>query len=100
MNTLNEDVTRQTIKRITCEKFETFIIDFIDGHLTEEQQLIFNTHIEECDRCKVYIADYQKSIELSQAAFNKTNHASTSINENEIPEELVQAILKASKKNN
>lgn len=97
MNTTNDNITGKSIPRITCQELEAFIIDFIDNRLTEEQHVIFNTHLEECDHCKIYIADYQKSIGLSQSAFKKAASTNSSINEGDIPEELVQAILQANK---
>jgi anti-sigma factor RsiW len=99
MNTSNDNIAKQAIKRITCEELETFIIDFIDERLSDEQQKICNTHLEECEHCKTYIAKYRQSIELSQIAFQQNNSANSSIKGNEIPEELVQAILKANKNN-
>lgn len=97
MNTLNDNMTERAIKRITCQELEAFIMDFIDERLSEEQQAIFNTHLDECASCKSYVADYHKSIKLSQTAFGKTSLVNTSSHENEMPEELVEAILKANK---
>lgn len=99
MNTSNDNITEQAIMRISCEELEAFIMDFIDERLTEKQQAMFNMHLEECASCKTYVADYQKSIKLSQTAFKGNNSSNTSVNESQMPEELVQAILRANNLN-
>jgi anti-sigma factor RsiW len=78
---------------INCKSFDTFIIDFLDGNLQEDQKLIFTKHLNECAPCKKYLENYKKSVQLSQSAFS----AEQEVDKQEMPEELVQAIL-ASKK--
>ncbi len=83
-----------TIQSINCQEFEEFIIDFLDNKLSAVQQNIFLKHLNECPGCKRYLEDYRKSVELSQAAFDSKNASDYEA----MPEELVQAILAASKK--
>lgn len=83
--------TYKFVVSINCESFDTFIVDFLDGNLQEDQKLIFTKHLNECPPCKKYLKDYQKSIQLSQAVFS----AEQEVDKQEMPEELVQAILAA-----
>ncbi len=83
-----------TIQSINCQEFEEFIIDFLDSNLSSMQQNIFLKHLNECPSCKRYLEDYQKSVKLSQAAFDNKGESDYEA----MPEELVQAILAARKK--
>ena len=76
---------------ITCRDFEEFVLDYLDGALPPAQRRVFEWHMKVCRECRDYLAAYQASMELGKAAFE---HPDGPIPE-EVPEDLVQAILKA-----
>ncbi len=80
--------------RIDCKSLEDFIVDYIDGQLPSLQRKAFIDHIKECSPCKLYVNEYQKSISVSQAAYPEVH----SSNCEQMPEELVQAILATNKR--
>lgn len=95
---MNIDDSKDTIKddsipSISCKSFDAFIVDYIDGNLTNEERQIFIKHMNECPPCKTYLENYQNSIALSQTAFSSTKECS----KKEIPEQLISAILDARK---
>ena len=74
---------------LTCKQLEDFIVDYFDSNLPLEQQQKFTHHLSLCSACVRYIENYEKTIELTQAAFGD----SSDILKTEIPDALVQAIL-------
>lgn len=93
----NQDTSSKykLVVSINCESFDTFIVDFLDDNLQKNQKLIFTKHLNECPACKKYLENYKKSVQLSQSVFLSKHQA----DKQEIPEELVQAILAAKKQN-
>jgi len=79
---------------IDCQSLESFVIDFLDDKLPEQTRLLFLKHIEECDHCDKYLQHYRQTIDLSKAALTENKLSET----DKIPEELVEAILTASRK--
>ncbi|MEL0659823.1 zf-HC2 domain-containing protein [Psychromonas arctica] len=76
---------------ISCESFDTFIVDYIDDNLQDNQKRIFIHHLNECPACRVYLKNYEYRIQLSKSIFaNDTDKA-------DIPNQLVEAILAAKK---
>ena len=86
----NEIDTNESVI-IDCENLEKFIIDFLDDELPIKIKLSFLQHIEECEHCEKYLQEYRKTINLSKAAFAE----SEPVEKNEMPEELMDAILTA-----
>lgn len=80
-----------TYHSISCESFDTFIVDYLDDNLQDEQKRIFNHHLDECPACRVYLKNYEYRIQLSKSIFaNDTDKP-------DIPNQLVEAILAAKK---
>ena len=48
---------------ITCREFNDFIIEYVEGTLTDKQIILFNRHMRVCPMCrnflKTYIAAYK-----------------------------------------
>lgn len=76
---------------LTCRQVEDFLLDYVEGTLPRGQRLIFDLHLALCRECRDYLAAYRKAIELGKAAFP---HGDAPVPE-EVPEDLVQAILAA-----
>ncbi len=76
---------------ITCREFEDFVIDYLDGQLSERHRRVFEMHIRLCRECREYLTAYQQSIEAGRAVFS----ASDDPVPDDVPEDLINAILKA-----
>ena len=74
---------------ITCREFESFVIDYLEGCLPENQRKLFERHIRMCRECKDYLAVYQLTVELSAALKVTPNEQVPS----SVPQDLVDAIL-------
>jgi anti-sigma factor RsiW len=77
---------------MNCREFTEFLHDYLFGNLPAEQRAEFEKHLAECPWCVAYLDSYQKTIQLEQAAFSVPEGASIPA---DVPEELVQAILRA-----
>ena len=78
------------MKKKKCERIEEFIVDFFDNKLSDQLQSEFLAHIDVCPKCKVYLDNYKKTIDVARASHQVPNALGQST---EMPEELVQAIL-------
>jgi len=76
---------------MNCRELIDFIMRYLDGELPAEEHDEFERHMKLCSQCVDYIENYKKSVDLGKAACNEGDC-------DDIPEELVQAILKARKK--
>lgn len=77
---------------ITCEEFEGFIMQYLEGDLPALKRIVFELHMKVCRECRDYLSAYQRSIETAKAATEQQELP-------EIPEDLVAAILSAQKAN-
>jgi anti-sigma factor RsiW len=78
---------------ITCLEFENFIQNYLDDTLPIKQRKLFEWHMRLCKECRDYLAAYKRAIELGQATLGSANDPVPS----DVPEDLIQAILDASK---
>ena len=76
---------------ITCREFEDFILDYLEGRLDRRDRLLFELHIRMCPACRSYLADYQRTIALGKAAFDRPEMAVPDT----VPEDLVRAVMAA-----
>lgn len=76
---------------IDCEQFEKFMLAYIEGELPPSQRKVIDRHLLVCPDCRRYIADYRRTLEALK--ISKVEDDGTLA---EVPEELIQAILKAS----
>ncbi len=75
---------------LTCEELDSFVVDYLDGTLARRQRRKFRLHLRLCRDCRRYLEGYERSIALSQTAFNDPNGLPE-----DLPDELVTAILAA-----
>lgn len=73
---------------ITCRELIEFLLEYRNGELTPQQRAVFDEHLAVCPPCVAYLDTYEKTIEMTKAAYSCPDHG-------EVPEELVQAILAA-----
>jgi anti-sigma factor RsiW len=76
---------------ITCAEFDDFIVGYLDGTLPEKVRRLFEFHIRYCRECREYLLAYRRTVELEKAAFR----ASEAQLPEDVPEDLIQAILKS-----
>jgi anti-sigma factor RsiW len=75
---------------VTCREAADFIADYLSGELAGEPRALFERHLTRCPSCVQYVASYQASVALGRQAFEDDADAL-----DEMPEELVKAILAA-----
>ena len=74
---------------MTCQELTDFLSDYLDNGLPPEVRAEFEAHLAVCRDCRNYLDSYRKTIALSQAALRQP------VDPDEVPEQLVEAILKA-----
>ncbi len=75
---------------MTCRDFIDFMMDYLSGELTDAERSIFDAHLAECPWCVAYLKTYQEAVKLGKAACDVEGQVPE-----DVPEELVQAILAA-----
>ena len=76
---------------LTCQQLIEFLTDYLDGQLPMTQRLTFELHLTLCPNCRSYLHNFKTTINASKQAF--ANPADPT--PNQVPEELVQVILKS-----
>ena len=77
---------------MNCREFTEFLHEYLFGNLPAEERTEFEKHLAECPWCVAYLDSYQKTIVLEKVAFAAPEDAPLPAG---VPEELVQAILRA-----
>ena len=76
---------------MTCRDFVEFLSEYFSGELAVVERAEFEAHLLECPACVAYLDSYRKTIQLLKAA---SAHPEDQVPE-EVPEQLVRAILAA-----
>jgi anti-sigma factor RsiW len=76
---------------MTCQELVEFLMDYLDGLLSEPERRCFEKHLGECPDCVAYLATYQQAIRLGKEACTASDGAIPS----DVPEDLVRAVLAA-----
>ena len=79
---------------MTCRELIDFLMEYLGGELPEAERSEFDRHLSLCSPCVAYLNSYQETVKLGKAAFC---HPDDPVPE-EVPEELVRAILAARNK--
>jgi anti-sigma factor RsiW len=79
---------------ITCREFIEFLLDYISGELPEDQRSNFVEHLAVCPSCVAYMNTYLQTVELEKESLSDIEDALPE----DVPEELIQAILEAKRK--
>jgi anti-sigma factor RsiW len=77
---------------MNCREFTEFLHEYLFGDLPAEQRAEFDKHMAECPWCVAYLDGYRKTIQLEKVAFSVSEEAPPPA---DVPEELIQAILRA-----
>ena len=78
---------------MTCREFADFLADYLSGELAPAARAAFEHHLRLCANCQNYLAGYEETVRLGKAAFAADDAAVPA----QVPEDLVQAILRAKK---
>ena len=49
---------------LTCEQVNNFIMDYLEGRLTDDVRSKFEKHLQMCASCTPYLDQYQKTVDL------------------------------------
>ncbi|MBI3786068.1 MAG: zf-HC2 domain-containing protein [Deltaproteobacteria bacterium] len=75
---------------MTCRELVDFLVDYLDGRLSADERTRFDEHLGDCPECVRYVKQYEETIRVSKAAA-----ATDDALGDDVPEQLVQAILAA-----
>jgi anti-sigma factor RsiW len=76
---------------MTCREVVEFLAEYLAGELSPAQHKVFTEHLDACPECVAYLKGYEEAIRLGKAAFSDPDESVS----DDVPEELVQAILAA-----
>lgn len=76
---------------LTCKQLIEALVDYVDGRLSLSQRFAIMLHLFCCGHCSSYLQDYRSTIKASQQAMAPKDEPPAI----EVPEEFVQAVLKA-----
>lgn len=79
---------------MNCREVVEFLMEYLSGELEADQRLAFEEHLEACPECVTYLQSYKEAVKLGKAVFKEPDEHAP----DEVPEELVQAILAARRK--
>lgn len=76
---------------LTCREFVEFLDDYLSRSLPADQRAAFDAHLASCPSCVNYSKTYLAALRVAKAAFGCLDEPASA----EVPEELVQAVLRA-----
>ena len=80
-----------TSSELTCREVAEFLMAYDDGDLSAAERGTFEAHLAECPDCVAYLDSYRATVALGRRAFTDEDASAA----DEVPEELVQAVLTA-----
>jgi anti-sigma factor RsiW len=82
-----------TKRMLTCQELIEFLAGYVDDELAADERARFDAHLAVCPHCVDYLHGYRESIRLGRAAFAEGSELP-----DDVPDELVDAILAARKR--
>lgn len=76
---------------LTCRELTDFLSRHVEGALGPHERKAFERHLAMCRPCRAYVDSYRTTLELGRSAFAEPDAPVP----DEVPEELVTAILEA-----
>jgi anti-sigma factor RsiW len=76
---------------VSCKHCVEFLLDYLDGALSVEEQFRFDSHLAFCADCAVFLENYRKAASLTSGLSREERERASPA----VPEELVKAILAA-----
>lgn len=77
--------------QISCQEFESFVYEYYERQLPEDQRKRFEFHMRICPMCESAFNVYVRTIELTGRVFDSQDE----LIPDEVPQELVNAMLAA-----
>ena len=74
---------------MTCREVIDFLMEYLSGELGASERAEFEQHLADCPDCSAYLKSYEETIKLGKAVFADLDAPVPQ----DVPEELVQAIL-------
>ena len=81
---------------LTCRDFIGFLDDYLSGTQAEQVRVDFESHLSVCPYCVDYLKTYEDAIKLGKCVHCDDENPDRL--PADVPEELVQAILRACQK--
>ena len=78
---------------MNCREIVEFLMDYIDDELPEHVKACFDMHLQMCPPCVEYLKSYRQTIQIAKTCC----HDDPASKCEQVPEELIQAILAARK---
>ncbi|MFT5712473.1 MAG: anti-sigma factor RsiW [Alphaproteobacteria bacterium] len=78
---------------ITCKEFEDFVQLYFEGELSDKQRSVFELHLRLCRECREYLAAYKRTQEITATVLASPKSPVP----DDVPEDLIKAILEARK---
>ena len=75
---------------MTCRELITFLMDYLDDALPATERARFDEHLRICAACRAYLQSYEQTIALGRLSLAGNDQIP-----DDVPEELVTAILSA-----
>ena len=60
---------RVSPRMITCREFNSFVFDYTEGQLTDEQAVLFERHMTVCPICRNFMKTYVATFKAGKAFF-------------------------------
>ena len=79
---------------MNCREFIEFLWKYLSEDLSADERIKFEAHLARCKPCVSYLKSYQETIKLGKIVFPRPDEPVP----NEVPNELVQAILSSREK--
>ena len=76
---------------LNCRQIEDFIDDYLDESMAWRKRALFRSHLLMCRECRSYIEAYKRASALGRKVFSDGDGPPPE----DVPEELVKAILEA-----
>ena len=80
---------RVSPRMITCREFNDFIIQYIEGTLTDKQSTLFNRHMRVCPMCRNFLKTYIAAYKAKDHIFPYEDIDVPDA----VPQDLIEAIL-------
>ena len=74
---------------LTCRDVVEFLMDYQADDLDPARRHAFEAHLAICDECVAYIRNYEQTVRLGKAAFERLEEPA----DEHLPKKLIQAIL-------
>lgn len=78
---------------LTCREFVEFLDRYLSRELPAETSARFDDHLARCPACSAYATTYRQTVGLARRAFGPADEPVSGV-----PEELVRAILAATRR--